>query len=355
MVLFAPAMLALFAQRPSPAEGPWSGQAQCVVTAKGTDYLDEQTHTWRLTGEPPTPAARGSAQVYYTWPATWSVQGSGRKTFPPREPVAPGREPSERWTIASEMKMTLRITDVGSGTGRLRIGRGVTTRRTPGAMRVTEVSGRTIDAAVQPWSFPAVEDSVSKTTISGTSTRTYPEDSASGGVSRRRSSPPPRARGASRQGVDPTAREHADRRTRTTGGRARDVCRSGAPAGSAAAPPPGSAFAGAEGEGTRVGLTGQTVVDGGAQSAASTGANGHATSRKSLFRMGSSRRTGFALQVFWNGTRLARRLRISAALLHAHAAHNRQLHLRSSLTAMLANRGAPHRPRSRGEPARRNP
>jgi hypothetical protein len=161
------------AQRPSPAEGPWSGQAQCVVVGKWTDYLDEQTHTWRLTGEAPTPPVRGSAQVYFTWPATWTVQGSGRKTWPSREPG--GREQMERWTAAHEMKMSLRITEVGAGTGRLRIGTEGQRGAPLGSLRLTEVSGRTRDYSVQQWAFPAIEDRASNTTISGTSTRTYPE------------------------------------------------------------------------------------------------------------------------------------------------------------------------------------
>jgi hypothetical protein len=163
----------LLAQRPSSGAGPWSGQAQCVVVAKGTDYGDEQTHTWRLTGEVPTPAPRGSAQVYYVWPATWSVQGSGRKTWPSRE--AGGREQSERWTIANEMKTSIRITEVGAGTGRLRIGAEGQRGAPVGSIRVTEISGRTNVGSVQPWQFPAIEDNATSTTISGTSTKTYPE------------------------------------------------------------------------------------------------------------------------------------------------------------------------------------
>jgi hypothetical protein len=165
----------VMAQRTSSAEGPWSGQVQCVVVGKFEDYLDEQTHTWRLTGEPPTPAARGSAQVYFTWPATWTVKGSGRKTWPSREPVVGGREQTERWTIAHEMKMSLRFTEVGSGTNRLRIGTEGQRGAPLGSLRVTEVSGRTREGSVQQWAFPAIEDSASNTTISGTSTRTYPE------------------------------------------------------------------------------------------------------------------------------------------------------------------------------------
>lgn len=164
---------AVFAQRPSPAEGPWSGWAQCVVVAKWADYLDEQTHTWTLTGEAPTPTPRGSAQVYYTWPAMWNVQGGGRRTWVPHEPGASGREQSERWTIANDMKMVIRVTDLG--TGRLRIGAEGQRGAPLGALRVTESSGRTRDAPVQPWPFPAIEDNALSATIAGTSTRTYPE------------------------------------------------------------------------------------------------------------------------------------------------------------------------------------
>jgi hypothetical protein len=162
-----------FGQQVPPSQGPWSGQAQCVVVGKFADYLDEQTHTWRLTGEGPAPAPRGSSQVYFTWPATWSVQGSGRKTWASREPGS--REQTERWTAAHEMKMLLRITEVGAGTGRLRIGTEGQRGAPLGSLRVTEVSGRTRETSIQQWAFPAIEDNASNTTISGTSTKTYPE------------------------------------------------------------------------------------------------------------------------------------------------------------------------------------
>jgi hypothetical protein len=173
-VLLTRAIAVPLAQQRSLAEGPWSGQAQCVVVAKWADYHDEQTHTWRLTGQAPTPAPRGSAQVYYTWPATWSVQGSGRKTFQSPTPAA-GREQSERWTIANEMNATLRITELAGPTVRLRIAAEGQRGAPLGSIRVTEVSGRTRDASVQPWPFPTVEDEAAKGTISGSSTRTYPE------------------------------------------------------------------------------------------------------------------------------------------------------------------------------------
>jgi hypothetical protein len=174
MALLVPATSELFAQRRSPAEGPWSGSASCVVVAKNADYHEEQIHTWTLTGAPPTPAPRGSAQVYFAWPATWSVQGTGRKALPS---PAPGRTAgnSERWAIAAEMNISLRITEVSAATDRLRIGAEGQRGAPLGSLRVTDASGRTRDASVQPWPFPAIEDRSPITTISGTSTRTYPE------------------------------------------------------------------------------------------------------------------------------------------------------------------------------------
>jgi hypothetical protein len=157
----------------SPAAAPWSGQAQCVVVGKTADYLDEQTHTWRLTGDAPTPAPRGSAQVYYSWPAVWSVEGGGRKTIASPTSVATAR--AERWTIASEMPATLRVTEIAGRPMRVRIGADGQRGAPLGSIRVTEVSGRTRDASVQPWTFPAIEDDAANDTVSGTSTRTYAE------------------------------------------------------------------------------------------------------------------------------------------------------------------------------------
>ena len=173
----APATWVTVAQQRSPAEGPWSGQAQCVVVAKSADYIDEQTHTWTLTGGAPTPAPRGSAQVYFTWPATWTVNGGGRKTYPSRTRTATSRDDdrTERWTIASEVTVRIRTTEIVGKPDRLRIGVEGQRGAPLGSIKVTEVSGSARDASVQPWQFPAVEDNATSTMISGTSTRTYPE------------------------------------------------------------------------------------------------------------------------------------------------------------------------------------
>jgi hypothetical protein len=181
-VLALSATRGLVAQQPSsPGQGPWSGQAQCLVVSKSAEYLDEQTHTWTLTGAAPTPTPFGSAQIFYTWPATWTVQGGGRKAYPSRGPVAPGRDDHvDRWTIASEMTVAIRVTEIAGQTARIRIAAEGMRGAPLGSIRVTDVSGRTRDAAVQPWQFPAIEDSATSTTLTGTSTRMFPEGYAVG-------------------------------------------------------------------------------------------------------------------------------------------------------------------------------
>jgi hypothetical protein len=73
------------------------------------------------------------------------------------------------------MSVTLRTTEIAGPTDRLRIAVEGQRGAPLGSIRVTEVSGRTRDASVQPWQFPTIEDSATTATISGTSTRTYPE------------------------------------------------------------------------------------------------------------------------------------------------------------------------------------
>src|SRR5215510_463042 len=73
-MLLAVASRGVMTQVSSPAAGPWSGQAQCVLSTRATNYQDDQTHTWRLTGAPPVMV--GSTRH---WPAVWTVQGKGRR------------------------------------------------------------------------------------------------------------------------------------------------------------------------------------------------------------------------------------------------------------------------------------
>jgi hypothetical protein len=137
-----------------------------VVVADGPNYHDEQTHIWTLTGAAPTPPPSGSAQVYYLWPAQWSVRGNGQKSWP-------ATPQTERWTYAHDMGMLLRITDVGAKK-RIRIAAEAQYGGPLGSIKVVEASGNPRGAAVQQWQFPVIEDNALNTAIRGSRQRTFP-------------------------------------------------------------------------------------------------------------------------------------------------------------------------------------
>src|SRR5262245_48795512 len=79
-ILFTLPVIAFAQPAPSAADGPWSGQVQCLLSARGPTpnggmYRDDQTHTWRITGGPPV--LNG---MFRQWPAVWSVEGRGANT-----------------------------------------------------------------------------------------------------------------------------------------------------------------------------------------------------------------------------------------------------------------------------------
>lgn len=154
----------------TPADGPWTGQAQCVLTATGPTYQDEQVHTWRLTGEPP--ALSGA---FRQWPAMWSVRGKGSRQIP----VLSGRAaalgaagPSESWTIdVPETKAPISIWQLADKATRLRIGsqHGVIVAYKALNIRTRTATGAETQstATLEEWVFPVAEDEATLTTISG--------------------------------------------------------------------------------------------------------------------------------------------------------------------------------------------
>ena len=146
-----------FAQTPSAADGPWYGQVQCVLSARGAaDYQDDQTHTWRLTGDKPLLVG-----VFRRWPAMWSVQGSGSSG------------PAGTWkTTVPETSAPIAVWEPAPG--RIRFGSQHGLLSINGAITGTTSTRQTINAPFQEWEFPVVEDDVKLTTISGTRTRTVP-------------------------------------------------------------------------------------------------------------------------------------------------------------------------------------
>jgi hypothetical protein len=155
------APLALLAQS-SAADGPWTGQAMCVLSTRGQDYQEDQTHTWRLTGEPPK--ILGSTRH---WPAVWSVEGSGTKASAQSRSRAASAT-SARWSIrVAETSAPIAIWEVP--VGRVRIG----SQHSPlVAKAITASTQPDFVFSLQEWGFPVSEDVNTATTIAGSSTRT---------------------------------------------------------------------------------------------------------------------------------------------------------------------------------------
>ena len=139
-------------QAPTPADGPWAGWAQCVLTAQftgqGQTYGNQQTHTWVLTSSTPGPTSSSAIKQYA---ATWQVTGQGTRER--------GQGKSEQWTTAGQPMpdtITIRLTAAGT----VRIG---------GAAQLRSV-GTTTGAVVpdiDEWFFPTIEGAATQTTISG--------------------------------------------------------------------------------------------------------------------------------------------------------------------------------------------
>src|SRR5687767_14496613 len=156
------------AQAPSAADGPWSGQMQCVLSVKGPNYQDDQIHTWRIV--PGSPVLNG---LFRQWPAVWSVQGKGSRS------LATGA--SDTWTTTAPPTNAPLAFSVNTVTGQLRIGSQHGLLNINGGVtgNTNNVGGtRTpILGALQEWPFPIIDDAATATTISGTRTRAAPNPS----------------------------------------------------------------------------------------------------------------------------------------------------------------------------------
>ena len=147
------------------ADGPWTGQAQCVLTTtQGLDYRDEQTHTWLLTGDPPR--VEGDFRV---WPAVWTVTGQGSSGPPVGIPGTINVR--DTWT-ATVPRTSAPISIWVAPNGKLRISsrhgllvvRGALTasRGPQGGLRVPLPAGD-----IQEWRFPALEEPADRMNIAG--------------------------------------------------------------------------------------------------------------------------------------------------------------------------------------------
>jgi hypothetical protein len=154
----------LVAETRSVADGPWSGEIVCVLSTRGTNYQEDQTQRWRLTGE--RPEVKGATRF---WPAVWSVQGGGTKG-------------QESWTIdVSERAAPLAIYEtVGPrGNNGLRIDSQHAQLNARDGIRVAPVPGVSRTVSVFPvWELgvPTItaDSAATVTTISDSWTRPGP-------------------------------------------------------------------------------------------------------------------------------------------------------------------------------------
>lgn len=132
-------------QQTTSADGPWSGEATCVVTMSGTGYQEEQVHRWRLTGGEP----RRTGDVRH-WPAVWSAQVKGSSA-------------AARWTFdVPEADAPIAIWEIPGyrGNNRIHIASQHALIQVRGTL--TDTSGRTAPHGIQEWTFPVLEDVATK-------------------------------------------------------------------------------------------------------------------------------------------------------------------------------------------------
>ena len=145
----------------SAADGPWSGQMQCVLSVRAPNYQDDQTHTWRIV---PGPPVRNG--VFRQWPAMWSVQGSGTRIL--------STGASETWeTTVPDTRAPIAFA-VNVNTGRIGVlsqHGGLTFNGAITGSTIAGASQTPISSPLQEWPFPAIDDSPTATSISGTRTR----------------------------------------------------------------------------------------------------------------------------------------------------------------------------------------
>jgi len=119
---------------------------QCVLSVRGPNYQDDQTHTWRII--PGSPVLNG---VFRQWPAVWSVQGSGNRTL--------DTGVSETWKSAVPPTNAPLAFSVNTVTGQMRIGSQHGLLNINGAI-TGSTGGRALPiiGALQEWPFPIVDD-----------------------------------------------------------------------------------------------------------------------------------------------------------------------------------------------------
>jgi uncharacterized repeat protein (TIGR01451 family) len=150
------AVTAAFAQSPPPVVQNWAGWAQCLIAIEAPGYSHGETHRWEITG---AGTRQTNVEIY---PATWTVTGAGSLQRRGRTLVP------EQWSG----KGTLTNVEIGFTRHLDRI----TFQRWSGAgpARGAFTGSETRPSMdVQQWAFPAGQDSLTSTRISGSNTSTF--------------------------------------------------------------------------------------------------------------------------------------------------------------------------------------
>ncbi len=147
-------------------DAAWTGSMQCQLTVQTPNYTHQELQTWTITGPPKD---TGSLSIY---PASWSVTAQGG-----RQDVQGTQSTSIQWSanvppMAAPLVIFARASDkqliIKSYHGQLRANAAgpLTTQAAVAGLRQPS-SQQTF--AVYEWQFPLVQDSVTSTSVSGTS------------------------------------------------------------------------------------------------------------------------------------------------------------------------------------------
>jgi hypothetical protein len=153
VALVATAGIGVTAQTPSAADGPWGGWAQCTLLSRGGDYVDEQVHTWRITGTKPRVIGG-----FRHWPALWTAEGRGRRG-------------TDTWTVTvPAMTADIAIWEIPA-TNNIRIGSRHGLLVAPRAVRVASTAGTGNHFSLQEPEFPVTDGAKTSPAITGKRTR----------------------------------------------------------------------------------------------------------------------------------------------------------------------------------------
>ena len=152
-------------QTHSPADGPWSGSAQCQITVQGNGYSDVQTHSWAITSGAPT--TQGAIRLFAS---TWSVTGGGSLQRTQGNQTLKAQWETSAQSSGAPISVFVRASDgrllIKSGHAQLRTKGGIT-----GSQQLFE-NGKPkpsskISAEAFEWQLPVAEDNSTATNIQG--------------------------------------------------------------------------------------------------------------------------------------------------------------------------------------------